>query len=808
MSEGTFIKDNFVTLTGNVGIGSTNPNSKLSIVGDTARICMFDAGLTNGLITGLLGGGEGYISLNNSSGTGKVVLRGDGGTNYIAGGGNVGIGTTNPNEELTVVGDISASGTIYGASSTTNFCETTRYNIGLICGNGSSSRDKLRVWNNNLYTIGMQSGITFGALNDYAMTFQMNSDNDRGFWWGDSGHSTAQGAMSLTTNGYLTVASRLKVGGGESDTTTPTYGLEVGRVSTPAGTAIFRGSTHASHFNYSTPEDTYIRGGKAGSKVFINDTSGLGDVSMVVGGGDVGIGTASPACKLDVYMGANNSCFVRIQNTCCETLARTGVHLKSDNGDTYLVQTSSTYNAVAGWADRFVISANSNVTGGILAYANSAPIALATTNSNGCDLYIDTAGDVGIGTTNPSATLDVIGCMRATTNMYLGDNMYHDGDLNTWIGFCAADAARIVTGGSERMSVTNSAITFNEYGHSVDFRVESDNNQAMLMVDGSADKVGIGTLTPSAVLDVSGTDTVFSVQGTNGTLFSVQDDLSDSLMSVNDAAGLPVLEVFADNSICAGRYTCSDFYISSGGDIGIGNASPSVKLDVAGCIKATTSLYMGNALIHNGDTNTCFQFCANDAARVVTAGIERQAWRSANTVINEGGHDYDFRVEASSTASCCMGNNAYAIFVDAANAAVGIGTSQPSYTLEVDGTAHVTGTFSAGTKNFLIDHPTRENHMLRHGSLEGPENGVYVRGTTSSSIIELPEYWTGLVNEDTITVSLTPRGKYLKLFIKEVKDNKIHIGGTKISVLYDYAIFGERKDVEDLVVEFEKPVRK
>tara|TARA_E500000318_G_C3547278_1_gene207284 strand:+ start:302 stop:1615 length:1314 start_codon:yes stop_codon:yes gene_type:complete len=437
MSEGTFIKDNFVTLTGNVGIGSTNPNSKLSIVGDAARICMFDAGLTNGLITGLLGGGEGYISLNNSSGTGKVVLRGDGGTNYIAGGGNVGIGTTNPNEELTVVGDISASGTIYGASSTTNFCETTRYNIGLICGTTSGGRDKLRVWNSGTYAIGMEPGVTFGALNDYAMTFQMSSTDDRGFWWGDTGHSTAQGAMSLTTKGELTVAERLRVGGGQSDTTTVAYGLDVGRNSSGiTATALFRGSSNHSYFNYSTPEDTYIRGGKAGSKVYINDAAGTGDVSMVDGGGDVGIGTATPACKLDVCMSANNSCFVRIQNTCCETLARTGVHLKSDNGDTYLIQTSSTYNAVAGWADRFVISANTNVTGGILAYANSAPIALATTNSNGCDLYIDTAGDVGIGTTNPSATLDVIGCMRATTNMYLGDNMYHDGDLNTWIGFC------------------------------------------------------------------------------------------------------------------------------------------------------------------------------------------------------------------------------------------------------------------------------------------------------------------------------------------------------------------------------------
>ena len=51
------------------------------------------------------------------------------------------------------------------------------------------------------------------------------------------------------------------------------------------------------------------------------------------------------------------------------------------------------------------------------------------------------------------------------------------------------------------------------------------------------------------VLDTNITDHVFDAFGDNGTLFSVIDDLSDSLMSVNNAAGLPVFEVFADNTI-------------------------------------------------------------------------------------------------------------------------------------------------------------------------------------------------------------------------------------------------------------------
>lgn len=93
---------------------------------------------------------------------------------------------------------------------------------GPLTNTGTNSRDKLRVWSNSPYTIGMSSPFTFGALNnDYAMTFQMNNDDDRGFWWGDEAHANNQGAMALSTDGKLTVANSIRVGYGESDSTIP-----------------------------------------------------------------------------------------------------------------------------------------------------------------------------------------------------------------------------------------------------------------------------------------------------------------------------------------------------------------------------------------------------------------------------------------------------------------------------------------------------------------------------------------------------------------------------------------------------------
>lgn len=79
------------------------------------------------------------------------------------------------------------------------------YVAGVHTSNSTQTRDKIRVWNSSTYTIGMDYQYTYGYLNDYAMTFQMNNDADRGFWWGHSSHTKSQGAMSLTTDGRLYV---------------------------------------------------------------------------------------------------------------------------------------------------------------------------------------------------------------------------------------------------------------------------------------------------------------------------------------------------------------------------------------------------------------------------------------------------------------------------------------------------------------------------------------------------------------------------------------------------------------------------
>ena len=74
----------------------------------------------------------------------------------------------------------------------------------------------------------------------------------------------------------------------------------------------------------------------------------------------------------------------------------------------------------------------------------------------------------------------------------------------------------------------------------------------------------------------------------------------------------------------------------------------------------------------------------------------------------------------------------------------------------------VHGNISGDTKTFNIEHPLKKGMRLIHGSLEGPEFGMYQRGTIKSVIqieeIPLPEYWKAMVGD--YTVLLTPHGNY------------------------------------------------
>tara|TARA_R100000231_G_C5319747_1_gene163060 strand:+ start:214 stop:1056 length:843 start_codon:yes stop_codon:yes gene_type:complete len=172
-------------------------------------------------------------------------------------------------------------------------------------------------------------------------------------------------------------------------------------------------------------------------------------------------------------------------------------------------------------------------------------------------------------------------------------------------------------------------------------------------------------------------------------------------------------------------------------------------------------------------------------------------------------------------------NAPLAVKVDGDSKFVGDGKTGPD-AIVVVGDMFVTGAVDCGNKGklaarfgaadgrpkpFDIQHPTKgEGHRLRYACIEGPEVGVYYRGRLKgSNIIELPYYWKDLVHEDSITVQLQPIGKNQNLVVESFSNEYVvvEIGANQDfltnEILIDcfYHVYGERKDINPLITEYE-----
>jgi hypothetical protein len=120
--------------------------------------------------------------------------------------------------------------------------------------------------------------------------------------------------------------------------------------------------------------------------------------------------------------------------------------------------------------------------------------------------------------------------------------------------------------------------------------------------------------------------------------------------------------------------------------------------------------------------------------------------------------------------------------------------------------ASLTGTINVQSwKGFDIKHPNKSNYRLRHICLEGPEAGVYIRGKlVDNNIIKIPDYWNGLIDYESITVTLTQIGHSQDLIVDEIVDGNIYIrSGNNQNINCYYTINASRIDGEKLIIEYE-----
>jgi hypothetical protein len=389
---------------------------------------------------------------------------------------------------------------------------------------------------------------------------------------------------------------------------------------------------------------------------------------------------------------------------------------------------------------------------------------IAIGHNNTARLTVTSAGNVGIGLTNPSFNLDVSGNVRlgsnvsgvTTTPPYL-----HLGANWSSTALRANCKLRLYDNGSGDVYGFNIGNGGDVQYHSTTTHQFYNSDVATLLVNNTA---------PS----YKG-NTIWHV-GNDGAASGLDADLLDGNQ------GSYFLDTSATTQLKSGALRIGGAASRSSSGLTVGftnNTAFAINTDIGD--SSRTISVVNESTTTNAMAVLGFRINPNGGATNAMVDIKFVQTGGANTSalhysFNHGGSFVDRLTVLSS------GN-------------VGIGTINPTYRLEV------AGSFAATTKSFVIPHPTKEGYKLRYGSLEGPENGVYIRGRSKDFVIELPEYWTELVDSDSITVNLTPIGKTQTLWVKDIRDNKIYIGSKCSEINYFYTVFGERADVEKLEVE-------
>jgi len=242
---------------GNVGIGTTNPDTKLVVNGDIRVMG------SNKILLGDPGTGE-YIYSQRSGYYPIIFHTGGSDSMVILNTGNVGIGTTTPNAKLEVNGNINAVGTI---SSYAIALDNGAARINLI--NDYKPDTSARTW--TLYNVGGTYGDRFAIYSyDSAGVHQR---------------------LSIYDNGNTILAQD----GGNVGIGTSTPGAKLG-VYTGGGTGASMKLEHiGSNF--------IVRPASSGGSSTVIENTGGGGLLINPNGGNVGIGTNTPRGKLDVVGG-------------------------------------------------------------------------------------------------------------------------------------------------------------------------------------------------------------------------------------------------------------------------------------------------------------------------------------------------------------------------------------------------------------------------------------------------------------------------------------------------------------------------
>jgi hypothetical protein len=611
---------------GNVGIGITNPAAKLHIDVTTEdnqpalRISKVSDQNENVLEVhhGTTSSARGIADFTNSAGS-VLHLRGDR---------KVGIGTISPAATLDILGDNSSNA----------------FNI--IQGGETAFRFSTYIEPTNTNTPVFRQGLYYNTTENATIAYCRGGSSVGGFLTFQTNNGTER--MRLDTNG------RLGIG-----TTNPQRKLDV------RGTA---GIQYAPTAHDTQGSIVLIADGSNNSYIELKDGSSNIDVKIntagdsYFNGGNVGIGTTSPSDKLHIegkirigttpVIHSHDTITIDIDSN--NNQSTNYFRVTKDGEATELMRVQEDGNVGIGTTNPAVnlhvessTSAQFKVGNGtqfVRLYADADEATILADGSVDMRFYVgggekmrlDTAGRLGIGTTNPAAKLHVHdGHIRMSDGYKIdwgGTNVRIDGDNSS-------DYFRIFTSSTERL------------------RVDTDGN------------VGIGVTDPDHKLHVNGTIAIKGGELADTARIHFQaSDESNRFTLESDFNSTTTTDLLGFRSTTADNI----LVLKGNGNVGIGTTNPHSLLEVSNNSDDAT-------LIVSNKTNG-----ANGAyLRLLEAGSAFDTYGYLGGYIQYDGNNNLINIGRHNVNGTTFSDDVPAISIKRSDGNVGIGTTSPSDKLEV-----------------------------------------------------------------------------------------------------------------------------
>jgi fibronectin-binding autotransporter adhesin len=519
---------------GSFGIGTTSPFAKFAIQsnnGDTATT-LFAIGSSTASATTTL------FSISNT------------GSTTISNGINISAGCFAINGTCLTSG----SGTNYWTLAGSQLSNNSGSFVGI---GTSTSYARLSVWGPDT-----TNSLAFAAVNNASTTLFSISDNSV-FNFGANSTSTivnnAPYAWTIATSSTAKPLFAINT----------TSGSETVSIGAP-GSDIYIGDTGSSP-NLVFQNSSTIKTASGGT-VTLGSGSDIFNFAV-----KTGFGSTSPFAKVSIQAnnGETNAILFAIGSSTAS--ATTTLFSVSNTGSTTI---SNGVNITAGCfaVNGTCLSSSASITGmaGQIAYLSGTNTAVGTSS-----LFIASSGNIGIGTTSPSAVLTIYGS-NSSTNLVTGGGVV-EGITNadqTNNNFDSLSYRMINSTGSEITSTRISGVFTNHTAGSesadLAFLTRNSGTLAEAFRITGAGNVGVGTSSPFAKFSVSGGDFHLKETTDSATAFVIENSVGSSTVQISTQDTANNLFEVATSS---GK---AYFDITSGGNVGIGSTSPKSTLTVSG----------------------------------------------------------------------------------------------------------------------------------------------------------------------------------------------------------------------------------